>query len=128
MSNILPAQMRLLHALLNSTGMMPQKESLVAAFGHGKQSSKDLNFTEAGELISYLKTIDASHKMRRKIIRLAHDMGWQLPGKKIDMDRLNGWCKTYGFGKKELNAYTAQELPKLVTQFEKVYNDYLNNF
>ncbi len=122
------AQNKALHYLLNNRGLIPQKEMLVLSYTNGRsRSSKDLSFQEAGELISYLKTLDHSHKMRRKIISMAHELGWHLPpspngeGKgvrRIDMNAINEWCKKYGFGKKELNEYTESELPKLVTQFQ----------
>lgn len=109
---------------------MPQKETLVLAFSNGRcKSSKELTLQEAGALITHLKSLDGSHKMRRKIISMAHELGWKIPGtKKIDMDAINEWCKKYGFGKKELNEYTEQELPKLVTQFQNgPYKHYLHN-
>ena len=127
--NIQPEQNKILHSLLNSTKMIEQKEALINSYTEGRSiSSKDLTYQEAGALITYLKGLDAAHKMRRKIIRMAHEMGWKKAGSKIDMDAINEWCKKYGFGKKELNSYTEQELPKLVTQFQNgPYKHYLSN-
>lgn len=128
--NITTKQNSVLHGFLNSHGLMEQKESLVFAFTNGRsRSSKDLTFNEAGDLIAHLKNIDSGHKMRRKIIKLAHEMGWKLAGSsQIDMAAIDAWCVKYGFGKKRLNDYTAKELPKLVTQFENgPYKHYLQN-
>jgi hypothetical protein len=36
------------------------------------------------------------------------------------VDRLNNWCKQYGYKRKGLNSYTHAELPKLIAQFEAV--------
>ena len=67
--------------------------------------------------------------MRRKIIAQAFEIGWTIAAtKKIDMKRIDNFCKVYGFKKKSLNNYTYSELPTLVAQFEKVYKDYLNKF
>ena len=128
--NIQPQQSKLLHTLLNSTGLVPQKKNLIMGFTGGRSdSSKDLTYQEAGALITYLKSQDAAHKMRRKIISMAHEMGWKIPGtNKIDMNAINEWCKKYGFGHKLLNEYKEAELPKLVTQFENgPYKHYISN-
>jgi len=128
--NIQPEQIKNLHGLLNRTGLMAEKETLVLAFSNGREkSSKGLTYQEAGALITHLKSLDGSHKMRRKIISMAHELGWKIPGtKKIDMEAINEWCKKYGFGKKELNEYTEKELPRLVTQFQNgPYKFYLSN-
>ena len=63
---------------------------------------------------------------RRKIISMAHQMGWQKEVKgeiKIDMKRVNEWCKKVGKFKKELNQHTVQELTELVAQFALVYTE-----
>lgn len=102
-----------------------QKATMVSGFTAGRSgSSKDLLMSEAALLISHLKRLDPdekqAEKMRRKIISMAHELHWHKPGTvQIDMKRVDGWCKSYGFGKKGLNSYALAELPKLVTQFEK---------
>jgi hypothetical protein len=135
--NIQPHQNRILHSLLNATKMIVQKEDLVYSFTGGRSTtSKELTYQEAGALITHLKTLDAAHKMRRKIISMAHEMGWQVRvsspngGSRMgaDMDAVNAWCKKYSFGKKPLNEYTTRELPRLVTQFEQgPYKHYLSH-
>ena len=123
-----------LHGLLKQTGLNPQKATLVNAYTAGRsESSRDLTNFEAEEMIKYLNltannNVEASQKMRRKIISMAHEMHWHLGStQKIDMERLNTWCKVFGFGKKVLNQYTYLELPKLVSVFTIVYNQYLSN-
>lgn len=64
-------------------------------------------------------------KMRRKIISMAHEMRWEYNGGQINMEKINEWCIKFGYLHKELNKYTEQELPALVTQFEQVYHSYL---
>jgi hypothetical protein len=128
--NITKQQNSILHGLLTSNKLMAQKESLVTAFTNGRStSSRDLTYQEAGEMITHLKNLDSGHKMRRKIIKLAHEMGWKQENGKIDLQAIDTWCTTYGYGKKRLMDYTAQELPKLVSQFENgPYKHYLHNF
>lgn len=93
-------------------------------------SSKDLTSDEANALIRHLKQLDpeevAAEKMRRKIISMAHEMGWRLPGTtRADMQRIDSWCVKYGYLHKKLNQYLPAELPALVTQFEAVYKSFL---
>lgn len=128
-----PALNKQLHGLLTQTGLNEQKANLVTGFTAGRSdSSKDLTNEEAKQMIHYLATKanehgEAANKMRRKILSMAHEMHWHLTGtQKVDMERLNNWCTTLGYGKKALNKYTYEELPKLVTQFEFVYKYYLS--
>lgn len=96
-------------------------------------SSKDMYWHEATELLNYFNNSvnDSASRQRRKMIGIAHTMGWNLfdasnPLKpKADMDRINNWCVKFGFGHKPLNDYTTQELPKLITQFQSVFKSHL---
>jgi hypothetical protein len=72
------------------------------------------------------KEVQSADTMRKAILRMAHEMEWELPGTtRVDMERVNAWCIKYGHLHKKLNAYKYAELPRLVSQFEKVYEDYL---
>jgi len=134
--NLTQTQNKQLHALLTQTGMMGSKAMLVHAASNGRtESSRDLSIDEAKYLITYLNRLPNSEqqkaeKMRRKILSMAHEMGWhhiQPDGHfVIDMEHVNEWMKKYSYGHKPLNAYTSKELPKLVTQFEGVYKSFLN--
>jgi|SRR5690242_8328909 len=130
-----------LHALLNQTGLTAQKKSLVFGFTNGRSdSSRDLTDAEAQSLVNYLRQQpgavvlrqaqdDSANKQRRKIVSMAHELGWHnlVQGKwKVDMRGLNNWCVQHSYLKKELNQYTAGELPRLVSQFESMYKKYLN--
>lgn len=107
---------------------------MVAGFSGGRtESSKDLLFEEAVLMIRHLEQTDPNYpaieKMRRKVLYYAHQMGWQkasASGKlRVDMQRVDEWCKTYGYLKKPLNNYTYKELPKLLSQIEAVYKSVL---
>lgn len=133
MNNQLNAQ---LNGLLNATGLIGQKETLVLSATQGRsESRKDLTDHEAMGLINFLKQqpqpTAKEDKMRKKIISMAHECGWHhlVNGKwKIDMKRLNDWCVKSSYLKKELNKYSYNELPTLVSQFSKVYSSFLNKF
>jgi hypothetical protein len=126
-----------LHQLLNQTGLTDDKKALVLSYSSkNSDSSKDLLDTEARALIRHLEGMVrnpdgptekalAADKMRRKILSLAHEMRWELPGGKVDMQRVNEWCQSYGFGKKTLNEHSYDELSKLVTQLKIVYQKFL---
>jgi hypothetical protein len=129
-------QNKQLHLLLSQTGLLPQKADLVAGFTNGRtEHSSEMTTVEVIDLIKYLKAqkkgeiqaekrIGKEEKMRRKIIAIAHQMGWKKQGK-ADMERINNWCLQQ-FGKKPLNGYTLKELTKLISIFEnKVYKQFL---
>lgn len=135
-------QIALARVLLTKAGRMDLKEAIVSGFTNGRtehiSSMHPAEFTAfIRHLQSNLPNADAADNMRRKIISLAHEMGWyktDTTGKLlfkngkpiIDVPRIDGWCKTYGYLKKSLNSYEYAELPKLVSQFTKVYDDYLH--
>ena len=124
------AQNKAIFALLNKTGLMAQKENLVLGFSGGRTATtKDLYNDEINDLIRYLKTQDkdeaGAEKMRRKIIAMAHRLGWEHENGKVDMQRLDAWCVNKGYLKKKLNQYLYNELPKLVWQFKETYGFYI---
>jgi TolA-binding protein len=137
---ITTTQNKLLHALLAQTNLVGQKANLVCSMTSGRtEKSSEMNSMEANELIAYLRTQTAAlrtdglearaDRMRKKILSLAWQMNWtNLNTKrevKVDVNRVNAWCSKYGYLKKPLNDYLYDELPKLLTQFESVYNSYL---
>lgn len=134
-------QNKRLHTLLTSTGLSDDKRDLVSAYSTGRTtSSAELTEDECRQLILHLEAIekeqlkfrqpvapvvDEADKMRKKIIAKAHEMRWEVAGGKADMARINNWCRTKGYGLKPLNAYTLAELPRLVSQFDIVYQKFL---
>lgn len=127
-----PSQNKRLHTLLHSLGLSDQKRELVGTYTNGRTTgSAEMDDEEAGALIDHLEryamTMEKSRKsntMRRKIIAMAHQLGWTAHGK-IDMARVNAWCVKNGFGHKPLNAYSYEELPTLVSVFETMYKQVL---
>lgn len=120
---------RKFHATLNQLGLMDDKRDIIMEFTAGRtDSARALSNQELRELCEGLnvgRAIPPGDKQRKAIISMAHEMNWRKAGK-ADMPRINGWCNTYGYLKKDLNSYTVAELPKLVTQFKKAYKDHLN--
>lgn len=74
--------------------------------------------------LELFKQFREASRMKRKIFYYARQMGW-LNGNEVDYKRIDEWCKKYGYLHKRLNQYAASELPRLVTQFEQVYRDFM---
>ena len=128
----------MVYALLNKTGLLPQKENIVFGISGGRTgSTRELSHEESLALITYLKEQDTETedprvtKMRNKIYYYAHEMKWQQPHSRdkflvADYKRIDDWCLQFSYLKKKLNQYTYAELPKLLSQFEMVYKSFLN--
>ena len=136
MKEISKAQIGIIMAMINKLHLKAQKEDIIMGASNERTiSTRELTSDEANALIKYLKQQDPdeqkAEKMRRKIISMAHEMGWASTtlshqGKpKVDMERIDNWCVKYGFLHKKLNQYLYTELPRLVTQFESVYQSFL---
>ena len=82
-----------------------------------------MTYPETQALIKYLQGVlganaNSKDKMTRKILSMAHEMNWELPGsKRVDLQRVNNWCIRFSGQNKPLDAFKYQELPALVTQF-----------
>lgn len=58
-------------------------------------------------------------RQRRKVIAILAGRGVTKDGKP-DMPHIYAWVRKYGYLHQELNAYTREELPRLVTQAEAI--------
>lgn len=115
-----------------------QKKIVQENTGGRTTSTRELTDSEARQILAQLKSLDGAStredqekakadKMKRNIIRMAHEMGWKIKGSsKIDMKRLNDWCTKSGYLHKPLDNHIYSELPKLVTQFQIVHKGFLN--
>lgn len=127
-------------ALLTKTKLQGRRHAICWDYSKGRtESSKDLTNAEMLNIIHDLekgfKELDRCDFMRKKIISMAHEMGWSLipnpspkekgaHGKrKIDMARIDEWCLKYT-GKK-LNSHNYTELVKVVSQFTIVYEKFI---
>lgn len=151
MAEITTQQIKAIQTMISKdANMKAAKEDIVRGASKGRTSSvKELSFDEAKGLIGSLKLMqpakvvdktDPCHKMRGKILSMAHELGWrQQDGKgnllldekgkpKVDYERVNNWCIQYGHAHKRLDKHTAAELTKLVWQFKQAYKDFLKAF
>lgn len=141
--NATAKQIQYIHAALHRKGLLAHKREMVASFtGNRTESSKDMTFEEAAEMLATLNDHqpdeDKRQKMVRHIIAMAHEMGWIKESgvvscesgvgtlkKKKDYSDLHAWVEKYGYLKKPLNKYSYAELPNLVTAFKNVYAAWL---
>lgn len=121
-------------------GYVVNREKLISDFtDNRKQGLKQLTEVEYLFFIHWLQQnypapLNASKPMtgeqmgldlmRKKIIALFRKMGYNI-GNEADMKRIYSWVNKYGYLKKKLNKYTADELPMLVSQVERVYKSTL---
>lgn len=132
-------QIQRIHIILNGyklekEDMKALKEQLVRGHTNNRETSTtQLTYAEANNLIKELEnkssedTIrSSSDRMRKAIIHMAHQMNWELPGGKADMEHIDNWCKAHSYLQKPLMEYAYKELPKLVSQFQLVYKDFLS--
>ncbi|MFN4249078.1 MAG: hypothetical protein ACK4EY_15225 [Flavipsychrobacter sp.] len=126
-------QLSCIHALITKLNLKERKADIVRGFsGERTSTSSYMYMHEATDMIRYLKSLDpeeqANEKMRRYIISMAHECGYRIPGTtKVDMKRLDGWCKEFGKYKKTLNRHNHKELVELVTQFKERYKSHLRS-
>jgi hypothetical protein len=130
---ITPTKLKCLNTLISKRGIDKEtKAMMVAGFSDGRcESSKELYDDEAVAMIKHLQSLQPhqaeAEKMRNKILYYAHEMNWRNHKLKVDIQRVDAWCKKFGYLHKALDQYEYNELPKLVTQFENVYKHYLHN-
>jgi hypothetical protein len=129
-----PAQSKKLWALLVKLHIAHQREALALAYSDGRTSSTKLLYREECEdLINYClsqlprepdKALERPKpsKRWRKFFSLCYKLGWEKPDGKLDYDRINAWCLQYGHCHKTIKQIQESELPKLITQLQKIYD------
>lgn len=90
----------------------------------GKESLKALTPDELKRLeVAIQELIDpvaaSANTMRRKVIAILAARG-AIKNGKPDMEHVYAWVNKYGYLHKPLNHYTQAELPRLVTQAERI--------
>lgn len=117
--------------LMNIAGVIKQKHDIAYSFSDGRTVHlSDLTHTETMELVTYLRQLTGQSanpcdKMRRRILSIAHEMHWELPDGRVDMERLNNWLLKYSAPKKALDGLSYNELTQLVSQMDNVLRDFL---
>ena len=131
-----------LMAMLTKTKLQGRRHAICWEYSNGRtESSKELSNTEMLTIIHDLekgfKELDRCDVMRKKIISMAHEMGWRVKSQdvrsksqdikpKIDIQRVDNWCVKYGAYHKGLNAHNYTELVHLLSQFEQFYQSFLH--
>lgn len=123
---------RRLFALLGEAGIKDtdDRHALIHTYTGGRTSStKNLTDKEGLSIIEDISKMfptNAPDRMRKKVIALFRSMGVETQGK-ADMVKIDDWCVQYGHKHRPLNDYRVKELPKLISQVQKVYEDWLKN-
>lgn len=119
-------------ALIKRLGMEEEeKYALVRSFSNGRTASfSALEKQEESRMLNYMQheadklnvksngEAYAGDKMRKKVIsKVASYMGL----KDLDMEAIRKFVLEIGYLKKDLNRYSFEELPKLVTQMEAIW-------
>ncbi len=133
MKTISKYQKRKIWAYINKNKLNnKEKEALIEKFTAGRTHNiSQMNYDEALSLIQHVdiqsyKAMKAD-RMRKKILHYCHLMQWYRQGTtQLDFNRIDEFCIKRGWKHKPLNRYTYEELPMLVTQFEEVYEHFLN--
>lgn len=121
-----PKQIKYVMFLLAQHGLSDTREEIAWEVSGGRTSKiSELDYTETNILIKRLQGGSARERMVGKMLSMCHEMGWEVEGGKVDMTRLNAWCKKYSPEHKELDKIKDSDLPAVVTVFEKVYLSFI---
>lgn len=123
-------KIKTIQGLFRQTNLVSQKINILA--GYGVEHTNELTETKGKALINYLrsqlpKTHDSANQMRRKVLAMAHKLRWEHEDGTVNMQSVNNWCINRSYLKKELNDYTYDELPKLVSEFQQMYKSYIRS-
>lgn len=129
MSDISTAQVRCIKTLVSKL-KIADADALVRGYsGYRTEHVSDLTNMEAIALTKHLKGLDpdeeAADRMRKKLYGIGYGYhGLSRSATKAEKlesrKRTEAWVLQYGYKKKALNSYTKNELPLLVSVYEKV--------
>lgn len=112
--------------ILEREGLFFMAEDI--AFEHSNGTTRNLralNYKQTQSLIETFLQPSAKQKMKRKILSMAHEMRWELPNGKVNLEKLDMWCKKYTPSHVPFNEIDKKELPLVVSVFEKMYKSFL---
>ena len=122
----------MVRTLLVKAGAAEYKEDIILSHTGGRTAHiSEMTYAECQDVVKTLQPMAPGYKnekdlMRRKILSIAHELNWELPGTGyVDMRRVNDWCLKYTGAKKPFNALSVQELNKAVTGIIIYYDDFL---
>lgn len=127
---ITPAQLKKIHVILNELGLMACKEKIISDCTDGRTAScRELTRHEAKTLIGVLCNMDDRHRHINAILYLAYNMemiyGTSPEDKKMNVAKLDAFCKSRGSVKKALYLQNVTELKKTHRQFESIYRRHM---
>ena len=123
-----PRQVEFVKRLLFKEGISFLENEYALKFSNGRTSVlEELTHTETQNLIAEFKEASPKEKMQGKILSMAHEMRWELPNGKVDMERLNKWCVKSTKAHKPFNQIPEEDLSKVVSVFEKMYKSFLKS-
>jgi len=133
--SVTAAQIKKIHILLRERNLMDKKEKLLLEFSdEWAVSTKDLTRVEAKRLITFLtKELDEIEgKMKglaNSIWKIAWDMGIIYGNteddRKMNIAKLNMFCRQRGTVKRNLTEQSFGELKKTHRQFKAMYNKHI---
>jgi len=116
-------------SLLRNAGFEDKedKEGYIRELTQGRtEHISDLSYEEMQQLVKALDTtLESKQKMVNKVLSLAHEMRWELPDGKVNMESVNEFCKQKTRFQKPLDELKYNELPEVVTIFEKMHLNFL---
>lgn len=110
-------------AVMRRTFAIRKKEELVQR--HSTTSAKRVSMMTHDDAAALLRSLleqdDQMNRMRRKVIAMAHQMGWKNPdgSDKADYRRIDRWMLTYRL--RTMNMMDFEQLTDAVTQFEEMF-------
>jgi len=102
--------------------MEQYKRYLINGFTQGRtESSRELTDSEFDQIINYLdaETEKSLKRMRRKVLSIAHELGWEDEKGNVRLDVLDAWLEQYTAYKVAFWKLTYDQLIDIITQMEK---------
>jgi hypothetical protein len=124
------AQIKLVHVLLQQQGLMEQKKTLIHSISDGRtHSTKELTSIEAKALIDLLQEANEVSEKKKAIFRAVYGLAWKIDmiygdtddDYRMNVAKLNVFCRERGTVKKNLTEQTLAEMRKTQRQFEAMY-------
>lgn len=116
-----------LYGLLTHLCWTHYREDLALQYSGGRTAkTSELTISECNALIQKLqeeaatRVPESKKKMLSKFFSICHRLGWETESGKLDYTRIDNWLKKYSIQKKGINDYSTSELPKLLSQIEKL--------
>jgi hypothetical protein len=121
-----PKQLIFVNRLLQRQGLSFAISDYALVYSNGRTTNlASLTHKETQALISEFTDPSPQSKMKRKILSMAHEMRWETQEGKVDIPRLDAWCKKYTPSHCDFNSIPLKDLSIAVSIYEKMYNEFL---